>query len=294
VAGHPRHHQADELAERPGADAQRRAEAQDTAAQPQDPDPEVGDRPEDCTDGRPEDPDPRREQQRADDDPAVVEHGRQGVAEEPALGHEDLAEHVGDGEQDRRHEHQSEQVDVQGALLGAEAAGDQVDGQRREDEQDRRGDADDQDGESQDRAREVVGGPGVLAAQGQEDRHERGGQAARDEDAEGDLGDREGRVVGIELGTGAERPRLDDVPHEAEDVAAEGDDREQDRAVREEPAEDRPERAGDEAQPRLGRGGAGDGGVVGHRASRRMAGRRDGRLTVGRPIARRRGDHGKR
>ena len=64
------------------------------------------------------------EQHRAGDDADVVEDRREGVEQEPPLGDEDLAERDRGREQDRREQHQPEQVEVEGLRLRVEAGGD--------------------------------------------------------------------------------------------------------------------------------------------------------------------------
>ena len=189
-------------------------------------------RPDHRADRRAEDAELRAEDQRAERETRVVEDRRKAVVQEAAIGNEHLAEHQRRREDDRRHRHDPEQLDVELPLRGPEPARHDRDRQRREDEQEHRHDPHREDRQGQDRLAERLRVGFVLAAQAHEHRHERGRHAAGDDDAERQLRDDECGVERVELLAGAERAHEDPVTDQTHDVRAEGEDREEDCAAR--------------------------------------------------------------
>ena len=217
-----------------------------------DADSEVERRAEDRADRRREDPDPVVEQDGAGHDPDVVEDRREGVEQEPPLGDEDLAQGDRRGEQDRRDQHQPEQLEVQGLRLRVEARRDDRDGRRGEEEQQDAADRHHADRQGEDRLRERRGVAGCVAAERREHRHEGRRQPGRDEDVEQELRQDERRVVRVELGAGAVGAGEDPVTDEAREVGAERQDGEQDRALGQEPREQGPTPVDHHVLPRPG------------------------------------------
>ena len=174
------------------------------------------------------DPEALVEQDGAGDDADVVEDRREGVVDEVPLRDQHLAEGDRRREQDRRQQHQPEQVEVAGLVLGIEARGDDPDRLGGDGQHQQAQGGHDPDRQREHRLRELRRRVRIVgASEGREHRHERRGQAAGHEHVERELGQDEGRVVGVELGAGAVGAREDAVAEQAGEVARERQDREQ-------------------------------------------------------------------
>ena len=157
----------------------------------------------DGSEGRRVDAVPVAEQDGSDHDPAGVQDRCEGIEQEPLVGDEHLADRDRGGEQDGRHAHQPEEIDVQGTGRRVEPLCHELHRRGRHEEQSEDDHRHHQDSDGQHGPGEIVGLGLVALAEPVEDRHERRGQRPGDEDVERDLGDLEGRVVGVELGPGA-------------------------------------------------------------------------------------------
>ena len=156
VAQHLGDHQPQELAQRRAvAESSRNRSRTEEPRMPDDPDPEVERRPDDRADRRRLDPHRVVEQHGPGDDAPVVQDRREGVEEEPPLGDEHLAQGDRGREQDRREQHDPEQLDVQRLLLRVEAWDDQGRARRRDEQEHEARDRHDQDGEGEHRLGEA-------------------------------------------------------------------------------------------------------------------------------------------
>ena len=165
------------------------------------------------------------EEQRAEDDAEVVDHGREGGRDEVLSRVQDAHDHPADPEEERRDQHQPGELDRHRLEFGlaagrlAEARGEQRHEPRRRDEREgRRDDGGDGD-EVQDAGGEAP--PGDLALpqdDAAERRDERGGKRRAGEQLEDEVREPKGDPVGGEVWFGAERVGDDDGAEEAEEA----------------------------------------------------------------------------
>ena len=191
-------------------------------------------RPDERPDGGAVDADLAGQEERARGDPAVVHERGQAVPDEPLLGDEDLAKYDRDREDHRRHAHEAEERHVEVTLVALEPRHDEVDGLRREDEEDDADRGHQDDGIGQDRPAEGHSVTCRLVPEGREQRHERRDQPSGDQDVEGQLRQDEGGIVGVKARAGPVRPCEGPVPHHAHGVCRERQQRQNDGAARQE------------------------------------------------------------
>jgi hypothetical protein len=199
---------------------------------PDHPDHEMQQRADHGADRRPEDPEAVAQRERAHDKAHVVEQRREAIEEEPALCDQDLAERDRGRKDDRRDEHDPEQVGVEVPLVRPEAGRDDRCRLAGKDEEDRRRDAHDEHGQRQDRLAERLGGARGLVLEAQVDRHERRREPASDQHVERELRQDEGRVVRVELSRQSERPREQPISEQADAIGRERERGEQQRPAR--------------------------------------------------------------
>ena len=192
------------------------------------------DRSQDGPDRRGIDPDRVAERERPDDDPGAVEDRRQGVPEVAQIGEQDLAERQRRREEDLRHQHDPEEVEVERPLRAGEARCDDLGRPLGEDEEQDRTDAHDHDAEREHGPGEAIGiGDAVLRRpEAREDRDEGRREPCLDEDVEQQLRQLERGVVRVELRAGAERAGQHALAKQADDVASEEQRRDDERAGR--------------------------------------------------------------
>ena len=214
VADHLGQHQAEELAQGGHPQVQARADAHGRVPHADDPDAQVEQAPITAPTAAALIPIAVVEQQRPAGDAEVVQDRREGVVQELALGHEHLAQGDRGPEDDRRHQHQPEQVEVAGpgstrrsrGRPGARSPG--------------RGSAAagcDADITMTASVRTVWANRGAASAAWRASEvntgHERRREPGRHEHVEGQLREHERRVVGVELRPGPVGPGEQAVPH---------------------------------------------------------------------------------